>query len=191
MSCQSVAAWCPEETTTSVRALRIRSQRSAAALFATAGWPAGIELLPAPAAGAGDRPARAPPRARNDRGWFKPRGTLYSSFVLSRVQNAFLLRTVLKIPTLESTEPVTVSLRPLPATQLRLLGLTGEPLVEWMRTKPQRQPPGGTDPPAATDACGMEASSDGLRTGFPTNSCAHLNVQICKFRIVNCGKSPV
>ena len=26
----------------------------------------------------------------------------------------------------------------------RLLGRTDEPLVEWMRTKPQRQPPGST-----------------------------------------------
>ena len=99
-------------------------------------------------------------------------------------QNAFVLRTVLKIPTLESTKPVTVSLRPPPATQLRLLGLTGEPLaVEWMRTstKPQRQPPGGRDPPAATDACGM---GDCIRTQF----CIDLLVLEC-ILLIRCAMS--
>ena len=60
------------------------------------------------------------------RRWFVYRGTLGSIFLLSRVhttvQNAFVLRKVLRIPTLESTEPVTVFLRPLPPLHLRLLG---------------------------------------------------------------------
>ena len=59
--------------------------------------------------------------------------------------------------------------------------------MEWMCTKPQINHLGvGTHLQLPMEHRGWSIV-DGLRTGFPTNVRAHLNVQICKFRLVNGG----
>jgi hypothetical protein len=85
--------------------------------------------------------------------WFAYRRTLgsigsymyfYSPEPEYRYIDACILRTVLRFPTLESTKPVRFS-APSTTYPASLLGLIDDPLVEWMRTKPQHQPPGSTE----------------------------------------------